>query len=516
MPDLPQPDTTSRDYDAMLPYWEKVEAILGGAAAMREAGQTYLPQFPQESADDYEHRRATAPFTNIFRDIVENLASKPFAKKCQLADGSASGSLKELAEDIDGRGNNLHVFAGQTFFNGIAKAIDWIMVDHTKVPTGATRETEKKIGARPYWLRIPAEQMIAVYSDMVDGREEFIHARILEPTIERDGYCEVEILRVRVLTRDPIVDIDPITGRDVVIGYQPARFELWERKLEEKTASGRQRSKPKVSWEMVDAGLISIGIIPLVPFLTGRRKGDTWQVLPPMADAADVQIEHYQQETGLKSAKERTAFVMLTGNGVSPARDEHGNAEKIPVGPFSVLYAPMDEKGNHGEWDTLNPGAEELKFLAADLEATERRLRELGRQPLTAQTGNLTVVTTAFAAQKGNSAVQAWALNLKDALERACELTRMWIKETSATAEVQVYTDFDVTLQEGTSMERLIKMAEKGKLSDETLRAEAKRRGELSADFDEEEEVKRLREQGPDPSEEDDEAANTPPLKKAA
>jgi hypothetical protein len=44
-------------------------------------------------------------------------------------------------------------------------------------------------------------------------------------------------------------------------------------------------------------------------------------------------------------------------------------------------------------------------------------MRNLGRQPLA--TANLTVVTTANVSMKAHSAVQAWALLLKDALEQA-------------------------------------------------------------------------------------------------
>jgi hypothetical protein len=85
----------------------------------------------------------------------------------------------------------------------------------------------------------------------------------------------------------------------------------------------------------------------------------------------------------------------------------------------------------------IEPDATSLKFLAEEIEKTIQQMRELGRQPLTAQTGNLTVVTTQFAAQKGNSAIQAWALNLKDAMENALRYTAMWLKE-EAEAEFEL------------------------------------------------------------------------------
>ncbi len=157
----PTPDTTSGDYDAMLPYWKQTQTMLDGAAAMRAAGEAYLPKFPKESKANYAYRAKNAKFTNIFRDIVENLASKPFAKKLTVKEKTMSIELQSLTDDIDGVGNNLHVFAGTTFFNGIAKSLDYIFVDYTKVPVGATVAIEKKMGARPYWVQINAERIVA-------------------------------------------------------------------------------------------------------------------------------------------------------------------------------------------------------------------------------------------------------------------------------------------------------------------------------------------------------------------
>jgi hypothetical protein len=235
-----------------------------------------------------------------------------------------------------------------------------------------------------------------------------------------------------------------------------------------------------------------------------------------MEGAADLQVEHYQQETNLKAGKEQACFPMLAGQGVSPPRGKDGKAQEIETGPCTVLYSELDSNGNAGQWAYVQPSAETYKFLAEDVKRTEQQLRELGRQPLTAETGNLTVVTTAFAASKGNSAVQAWALSLKDALTRALELTMLWLEDTTSKPDVFVFTDFGVDLQDGQSMERLITMAKEGKLSDQTLRAEAVRRGELAADFDEEQEKQRLREQGPDPDSEDDLGAARTPLRVAA
>ena len=430
----------------MNPYWEMVTTIVDGRDAMIEAGELYLPKFPNETPNDYKFRLKTAKFTNVYRDILEGLAQKPFAHELMLSEDSPA-QLKELAEDIDGRGNHLHVFAGETFFAGINTAIDWILVDYTRSDGVRTVEEERTAGVRPYWVHIPAQNVIWVESEIIRGREQLTKVKILEET----G-------KVRTFERD---------GETVT----------W--KVEKEQGEGK--------WEVVDEGTLSLNEIPLVPFITGRRKGKKWRFQPPMKDAADLQIELYQQETSLKHIKTMTCFPMLAGNGVQPEM-EGDKPAAVPVGPKAVLYAPPNADGNHGTWEWIGTDAATLRFLADDVQSTTKELREIGRQPLTAQSGNLTVITTAFAAQKGNSAVQAWALQLKDALENAMLLTAKWMKIT-APVEVKVFTDFGIDDMDDNAPEHLLKARELGDLSATTLREEFKRRGILGPEFDEEEEV---------------------------
>jgi hypothetical protein len=481
------PKTPSYDYRVMEPFWVMVETLLDGTPALRLAGELYLPKFPNESETDYDYRRRNSKYTNVYRDIVENLAAKPFAKELAIKDGSASQTIENLIEDIDGQGNHIHVFAAQVFFQAINDGVDWILVDKPPVPFNASVAVERQMGARPYWVHIPAKRMLAVYSDTVNGQETIINARIWEPIVERIGYKEVEIDQVRELIRDPLGN-----GQ-----YADARYVLW-RALQDQDVPGA-----KITWVEVERGPIALKIIALVPVITGRRKGGRWQFVPPMQDAAYLQIEHYQQETNLKSIKDQAAFPMLSGNGVDPILDELGNAKSVPVGPKTVLYAPRSSDGRPGSWTFIEPTASSLTFLAADVKSTEDQLRELGRQPLTAQTGNLTVVTTAFAAQKGNSAIQAWALNLKDALEQALKLTAQWLGDSSE-PEVNVHTDFAIDLESPEAPTFLQFLRQNKDISRKAILDEAKRRDFLSPEYDPDKDQEEIDKEAPaDPTPQD-------------
>ena len=198
--------TPSLDYEAMAPYWKKVSTVLAGTDAMRETPE-FLPQLPNENDADYKFRRTNAKFTNVFGDILETLSAKPFSKEVQarLNNEDPPEWAADFSEDVDARGNHLHVFASPLFYNGVADAISWTLVDYTKdVSTNASRAEEKQAGARPYWVRIAANDMIAVESAIIKGKEEFTHVRFRENKIERIGYKETLIERIRVFNREAL------------------------------------------------------------------------------------------------------------------------------------------------------------------------------------------------------------------------------------------------------------------------------------------------------------------------
>lgn len=450
--------TRSTDSAAMLDYWDKVDAILGGIKTMRDGEERYLPKFSDEDSKDYKFRLSNTKLTNIYQDVVESLASKPFEEEARLLTSeeiTIPEKLTGMIEDIDGRGNHLTIFAAETFFNGINSAIHWIFIDYPNLKSEKplTIADAKAQNIRPFWSHVLGRNVLDAVSKVINGKEVLTYIKILEP-----GSPD----HIREFTREETGKIS------------------W--KLSEKKFQGGVKE-----WVMVDEGTLTIDVIPLVPFMTGRRDGKGYKLFPPMQSAAELQIELYQEESALKFAKKLAAYPMLAGNGIRPAMSADGKTPvKLAVGPGRVLYAPPDGNGAIGNWTYVEPAATSLKFLAEDIQETKRDLRELGRQPLTAQSGNLTVITAATAAGKAKTAVGAWAFNLKDALENAFVITCKWlmIKETEYSPEVFIYTDFDNFAEGGTDLDALATARENGDLSQETYWNELKRRKVLSAEFD--------------------------------
>lgn len=468
-PDLSLLDNAGADNRAMLEYWQLVNDIITGAKAMRDGHEKYLPKFPNENQADYDFRWKNAKFTNVYRDVVENLASKPFEQEISLIETDTDKvpeQIAEFIEDVDGAGSHITTFAGDNFFNGINNAIDWILVDYPPAPEAVrTVAQERALGLRPFWTHVSAINVLEVRSRVMNGKERLTYVRILEH--EPDGKY------VRIFRAD--ADL--------------AAWELYKEKVA--AAPGVPVAE---KYEFVSSGPITINIIPMTPMITGRRIGRSWRFHPPMKDAAELQVELFQQESALKNLEALSGFPMLVGVGVNPPKKAPGSpAIAVPAtlatGPQTTLYGGTDGQ-TVGDFKFIAPPAEILKFHLEHIGETTNALRELGRNPLTAQSGNLTVITAGVAAQKGNSAVQQWAYSEKNALENALVLTCMWmnISQDEYDPEVNVYTDFEIEGQ-AEDVKNLIEMRKNGQISQATFWHEMRRRGVLSGEFDSEKEA---------------------------
>lgn len=456
----------SPDIASMVEYWDQTTSIVDGIKAMRERGEDYLPRFTGEDQEEYTARLKLTKMTNVYRDIVESLAAKPFEREVCLPgdeEGLMPPALDAFEDDVDGAGNSLTSFANAVFYNGINSAIDWIYVDFPKADASVVTLADYKArGYRPYWSRVLAINVLAAQSKMIGGVETLVYIKVFEPG-KPNHVREFERLDTGVI--------------------------VWRLYRD----TGAKDEKTKTAYVEVESGTLSIPSIPMIPFYTGRRDGRTWRLFPAMQDAADLQIELYQQESGLKFAKNLTAYPMLSANGVNPPRDNEGNLMKVRVGPNRILYAPPDGAGNSGSWSYVEPSSESLKFLAADITDTIKELRELGRQPLTVASQNLTKETTQVAAGKAKSAIKQWAIGLQNALEKALVLTCLYLQIPTEEYKpsVDVYTDFDEFFDDK-SLDSLAKDRDRGDLSRRSYWIEMRRRGVYRPDFDMVEETKQI------------------------
>lgn len=452
------PSTPSLAHDRLAHDWETIRTITKGANAIRKAGERFLIKFPAEDQDEYERRLQSAPWRPEFVDCVATLSAKPFTKEVTLAD-DASPAMVELADDIDGRGNNLHVFAKDIFEGGVAMGASGILVDYPSDTGAQTLADERKLGLRPYWVGISADDILSLVTEQRGGRRVVTYLRIKESRIDRNGFAEESVPLIREIW--------------------PGGWRIW-----------RQARKGS-GWDVDAEGTMTLDEVPFVFFATNEIDGDQY-VKPPLLDVADMQIELYNAGSKKEQAFTVTAAPMLTANGMGAP--ESG---KVETGPNRVLYAPSTAEVA-ASWAYIQPNASNLKEIREDIREIIEDMRRLGMQPMTQSSGNTPALAFQFDGEKAYTVLQSWALSLKDALEQAFVFTARWMGEVSdAAPSVMVHTDFVVGLYGGTEITELNKARFEGLITLKTYLEELQRRSFLGPQVDITKELSELAKESP-------------------
>ena len=441
--------------------WKLVADILGGVETIRQAGDKYLPKFEGESSEEYRRRSVSAPWRPEFSDILQALSTKPFGRDVAIK-GPAPDEILGMVDpitkvrrggfvdDIDGRGSSLTTFAAEAFWQAASKGAHAVLVDYPEMALGASRAEEKQAGARPYWVQVPFDNIIALYTDTVAGREVVTHVRIRESRVERDGFGERTVEQVRVL--------------------EPGTSQVWERNDKGDWTPGP--SKPHLRGG-------EFGAVPIALVYFGRRIG-TLEVAPPLQPVADMQIELYQALSRQEEILTFAGSPMLTGNGLAPPdRDE----PRIEVGPKTILFAPRNGDGPPPSWDFIQPAATNIAEIRKNVEAIQADMRRIGLQPLTELPGNPTATGKAIDAAKTHSAVKSWALLLNDALEQSFVFTCEYLGKP-ATVQTEVSTDFSVLPYAAEPLRALAEARATREISHDAFIAGMKRFDVLPSDFD--------------------------------
>lgn len=443
---------TSAAVDTMAASYPLITALLGGTAAMRDAGKTYLPQWPNEDNNSYTNRLATATLFPAFSRTCEVLTGKPFSKPITLGD-DVPAQIVEWCENIDLQGHNLHAFAAAICFHAISFGMCGILVDFP--PTRGrlkTRADEKAAGVRPYFVHIHEQNILGWRAARIDGAMTLTQLRFVEQVEEPDGaFGEKLIEQVRVL--------------------YPGKWEVW-RESDKVDADGQK------VWILHDKGSTSLKKIPYVP-IYGKRTGFMTGV-SPLVELAYMNVEHWQsksdQQTILHVARVPILFGKKLGDG------------PISVGASSAVIAD-DE---HADLKFVEHSGQAIEAGRKELLDLEDRMRQTGAELLVIKPGNRTVVQTRSDNEAGMCSLQRIVQDVEDALDQSLQLLAEWVRLPDG-GHVTIFNDFGVASLAEASLELLRDMNVDGTLSDESLYREAQRRGVISPDVDWESEKVRIK-----------------------
>ena len=153
MNDKSQPDYTSKAYDAMLGDLTLCRDVARGTTAVKAKGRTYLPDHPQEVAEDYNTRLARSIVFPMLGRSIKGLAGMVFREDIEWVD--VPPSVEAHLEDIDLQGNHADVFLKQVFADALEVGHCGILVDAPQRDENVrTKKDEAALNLRPYWVHI--------------------------------------------------------------------------------------------------------------------------------------------------------------------------------------------------------------------------------------------------------------------------------------------------------------------------------------------------------------------------
>jgi hypothetical protein len=475
-----RPDTPHPAYERMKLRWDKCRMLMGGTPAVRDAGEDALPMMEAETDDSYTFRSQLVALYNGFKRTVLAMVGMILQQEPVLGDDMPE-PLVALWENVDQAGTHGAVFTRQLTLDGMVDGHAGILVDYSKLPgeEKIDRDTEQRLGLRPYWVRYTAEDIFLALYQAINGVKTLILLVLREVVEESDGRFGIaEVTRYRVYSRE---------GASI-------SWEVWENGEGEIPAL---KEGP--------APMRNVDGIPFAFFIAGEKLSDV-ETIPPLIDLAYLNLEHHQLKTNIRNLESLAMVPTMVRVGASP--DENGDYPAITLGPRATIEAPaIDGVQTPLYWlspdvDVLAPGTTSLETIKA----------EMGAAGLAFLAPDTRAVETAEAKRidstAQNASLATAARNLQDALETAFDFSAQYMKLDAGS--VTVNTDFENTVLDAATMSAYGQLAANGKLSIETLLTMLEKGKRLPDGFDKTEELRRIMTENrdTDPKPEPDPLAN--------
>jgi hypothetical protein len=425
---------------------------MGGTAAMRAAGERFMPRHKAEEDATYKARLHSTTLFNAFKDTVLKQTGKMFAKPIAPND-DVPETLELLCENIDGQGRALTPFAMDVAQNAMVDGIAYILVEFPQLSDGdklVTYADQKAAGARPYWVMLTADQILGWRTEERGGAQRLTQLRFKEVVTEADGtYGERSVERIRVLT--------------------PGAYEVWER-IKDNTTQAR--------YQLVQEGTTTTSEITLVPVYTNRT--GFLEAAPPLSSLAELNEEHWVSSSENRHALTFLRFAMIAFEGFS---QEEVNT--VVVGPDKGIAVPSG-----GSVSYVEHTGKGIEAGFSDIDRIEKRMETAGMTVRIEGAGSVTATTSAINSAESNAALKAIAKGLEDSIAMALQHTADMLKLPSG-GTVTVYDGFADNAPVGT-VDEMLKLRATNNISRATLWDILKQRAILPEDFDADAEEVRL------------------------
>lgn len=414
------------------PHWGLIEHLLGGTYKIRKGTRKFLPQEPRELDESYDNRLQRSVLAPYYVRLERMLAGMLTRKPVRLDD--VSDQIREQLFDVDLQGNDL-----QTWLYNTSRIC--IRYGHVGVLVDAPKAGEN---GRPYWIAISPRDIIGWRSELKDGKQELTQLRLSEKILVPDGlYGEKQVEQVRVLT--------------------PGAFEIFQK-------------DQKGDFRVVDEGTTSLSEIPFSVAYSNRV--GVLESFPPLADIAELNLQHYQVQSDLGNQLHISAVPMLALFGFPAA------AEEISAGPGEALALPEGASANY-----IEPAGNSYDAQFRRLDQIASQINELGLAAVMgAKLSAETAESKRIDRSQGDSTMMVVAQQMQDMIDNCLRFHADYLQESQAGSSL-VNRDFMGARLEPQEIQALLQLYTAGTVTQETLLLQLEAGEVLGDDFDVEAEL---------------------------
>ena len=414
------------------PHWGLIEHLLGGTYKIRKGHRKFLPQEPRELDEAYDNRLQRSVLAPYYVRLERMLAGMLTRKPVRLDD--VPDQIREQLFDVDLQGNDL-----QTWLYNTSRIC--IRYGHVGVLVDAPKSGDN---GRPYWITYSPRDILGWRTELADGQQKLTQLRLFEKVIVPDGlYGEKQVEQVRVLT--------------------PGAFEIFQK-------------DQKGDFRVVDEGTTSLSQIPFSVAYSNRI--GVLESFPPLADIAELNLQHYQVQSDLGNQLHISAVPMLALFGFPAA------AEEISAGPGEALSLP---EGSSAQY--IEPAGNSYDAQFRRLDQIVSQINDLG---LAAVMGAKLAAETAESKRidrsQGDSTMMVVAQQMQDMIDNCLRFHADYLQESQAGSSL-VNRDFMGARLEPQEIQALLQLYTAGTVTQETLLLQLEAGEVLGDDFDVEAEL---------------------------
>lgn len=414
------------------PHWGLIETLLTGTYGIRKGHRKFLPQEPREQDISYDARLLRSVLAPYYVRLERMLAGMLTRKPVRLDD--VSDVIREQLFDVDLQGNDLHTWL-------FAASRICIRYGHVGVLVDAPAAGQN---GRPYWVTYSPRDILGFRTELKDGKQELTQLRLMEKIVVPDGlYGEKQVEQVRVLT--------------------PGAFEIHQK-------------DDQGDFRIVDEGRTSLSEIPFSVAYSNRL--GILESIPPLADIAELNLQHYQVQSDLSNQLHISAVPMLALFGFPAA------AEEISAGPGEAMALPEGSDARY-----IEPAGNSYDAQFRRLEQIAMQINELG---LAAVLGAKLVGETAEAKRidrsQGDSTMMVVAQQMQDLIDNCLRFHAEYMQEANPGSSL-VNRDFMGIRLEPQEIQALLQLYTAGTITQETLLLQLEAGEVLGDDFDVEQEI---------------------------